>query len=171
MNISIQPSFDLGYFNRMINHPEISPYVRDDRYVNALDCSPLMEADGNVFLQISVDGEEAGFAIMIRMGDDEYEMHSGILPPFRGQIAVEAGRGVIEWMGEFGAKCLRTFAWENARHVRLMARMVGFEEVSRQDWPYTVNQQSVRRINYAIQYVEPFRHLNPTLETFLSPCL
>lgn len=171
MNISIQPEFDLEYFNRMINHPDISPYVRDDRYVGALDCSPLLDGAGNVFLKISVDGQEAGFAIMILSGDNDYEMHSGLLCSFRGHTAVEIGRRVVEWMGDFGAKSLRTYAWENARHVRLMARMVGFEETNREDWPFTVDGQWVRRVNYAIHYVQPFSHLDPSLETFLSPCL
>lgn len=155
----------------MINHPEISPYVRDDRYVGELDCTALFKDDKNVFLRISVDDCDAGFAVMVHVADNEYEMHSGLLPKFRGHTAIGIGRKVVEWMGEFGAKYLRTYAWENARHVRLMARMVGFEEVNREDWPFTVDGQWVRRVNYAIRYVEPFPRLNPSLETFLSPCL
>lgn len=150
MDISVQPSHDIGFFNRLVNHPAISPHVRDDRYLGEIDFS-LLDNGANILLKILVDGEPAGFVLLTDEHDGVYELHSGSLPGFRGSVARQIGRQVIEWVAEnTDAGRLITCAWDNAKNVVFMARLVGFEEEHREQWPYTVHGKNVCRIVFSI---------------------
>jgi RimJ/RimL family protein N-acetyltransferase len=150
MQISVQPSHDIGFFNRLVNHPEISPHVRDDRYLGEIDFS-LLDNGANILLKILSDDEPAGFALLTDEQDDTYELHSGILPGFRGSIARQIGRQVVNWVAEnTNANRLITCAWDNAKNVVFMARLVGFEEQHREQWPYTVHGENVCRVVFSI---------------------
>ena len=152
MTISVQPSDDMEFFNRVVNHPEISPFVRDDSVVGDIDCSQLNDSN-SVKLKILADGADAGFFILIRQCPGQYELHSGLLPQYRGCNAVSAGRAIIAWARDSGiCSRLTTWAWENARHVLLITRRIGFHEDSREDWPNTVNGQRVRRVLFSINF-------------------
>jgi hypothetical protein len=156
MTISVQPSCEIGLFNWMANHPSISPHVRDDRIKGVIDLTPL-NTGGNVFLRLRVGTRDAGFAILVRHGD-VFEMHSGLLPEFRGSTAVAMGRAVIQWArDQLQCHQLTTWAWEHSPHVRLVTRLLGFKEVSRVDWPYTVGGQHARRVDFSIA----FNHSSP----------
>lgn len=167
MKIELQPSHDVGYFNRMVNHPEILPAVRDDRRTGALDLTALDDGN-NILLKVLVDDREAGFIIMlVRPEEDALEMHSGMLPDFRGRIALEVGRRVIDWaVHQTSFRKLVTWAWDVARHTCFMARIIGFTEESRSDWPYTVAGKKVQRVLFNID-LQPLRGIS----TSLSPCL
>lgn len=152
MLISLQPSNDNEFFNRVVNHPEISPFVRDDSVVGDIDCSPLNDSN-SVRFKILADGVDAGFFILIRKLAGEYELHSGLLPQYRGCNAVSAGRAIIAWARDSGiCSRLTTWAWEHARHVLLITRRIGFQEQSREDWPNTVHGQRVRRVLFSINF-------------------
>ena len=156
VKIEVQPSTDIAFFNRMVNHPTISAHVRDDSIVGAIDCSPLAEGDHHL-LQILGDGQEAGFIILLSGGNGEYEMHSGFLPEFRGKTVIEAGKAAIRWAEQRPeVKRLTTWAWGHARHVQFIARKVGFTEISRSPWHNTVNGAPATRVNF---------------EKYPSPCL
>lgn len=150
MKIELQPSHDVGYFNRMVNHPAISPFVRDDRYLGEIDFA-VLDTGGNIFLKLLVDGEGAGFILLTDEHDNTYEMHSGVLPEFRGAVARNLGHQVIRWIAEnTSANKLITCAWDNAKNVILMARLVGFHEDRRELWPYTVHGKNVSRVVFSI---------------------
>lgn len=152
MIVSVQPSDDMAFFNRVVNHPEISPFVRDDMVVGDIDCSVLNDSN-SVRLKIIVDKVDAGFAILIRMKAGEYELHSGLLSQYRGKIAVAAGLAIIAWARASNVcSRLTTWAWESARHVLLITRRIGFQEEARQDWPNTVHGKRVRRVIFAINF-------------------
>lgn len=149
MHVSVQPSRDIGFFNRMVNHPQISPHVRDDHIQGVIDLTPL-NTGGNVFLRLGVGERDAGFAVLIRHGSI-FELHSGLLPEFRGAVALSAGKAVLEWARkELRCEKLTTWAWEHARHVLLITRLLGFKEVHRADWPYTVEGRPVRRVDFSL---------------------
>lgn len=89
MKIGFQRSLDTGYFNQMVNHPDIGPFVRDDSVVGDIDLSSIDPRE-NYLLKAVVDGTHAGFAILVVKNDD-LELHSGLLKAFRGAIAIELG--------------------------------------------------------------------------------
>jgi hypothetical protein len=149
MSILVQPSHELEVFNRMANHPAIAPHVRDDRVKGDIDLAPLNTSE-NVFLRVQVDDHDAGFAVLVRHGSI-FEMHSGVLPGFRGSTALAMGRAVINWArNQLRCDQLTTWAWEHSPHVLMMTRLLGFKEVNRVDWPYTVEGRTVRRVDFSL---------------------
>jgi hypothetical protein len=155
MQISVQPSQDMGFFNRMVNHPDISPFVRDDSVIGDIDCS-MLDDSNSIRLKILADGSDAGFFILIHKLIGEYELHSGLLPQYRGRHAVSAGLAIIAWARDSGiCSRLTTWAWEHARHVLLITRRVGFQEFAREYWPNPVNGQRVRRVLFSIDFNSP----------------
>jgi len=154
MNPHITASRDLGYFNRMMNHPEIFPSIHDDSSDSALDISSLNKK-ANVFLKIECEGREAGFAFFVAKGVFCYEMHSGLLEEFRGAFAIRAGHGVIDWMmTNTDAEVISTFCWSNAKPAMWAARQIGFREVSRAAYKHKVNGEPVDLAAYTIDLME-----------------
>lgn len=148
--LTVHPTRDTEWLNRMVNHPDIAPHVRDDATPPSIDVSPLAHTP-SVFLRIDCDGHEAGFAIFIWFDGEKYELHSGMLKAFRGRNALEAGRAVLRWMRENTAcREIVTWAFSCARHVVVIIRLLGFTETNRSKWLATVNGQAVDRVNYSM---------------------
>lgn len=149
MHVEFQRSDDATYFNRMANDPAISPFIRDDTTQGELDFSRVDMSVAD-FLKVIVDGREAGFAILINVNGD-LELHSGLLPEFRGRTAVVAGRELIKWVfWHTKARRLTTWAWDKAKNVLFVAKMIGFKEAGRVDWPNTVNGEPVKQVHLEI---------------------
>lgn len=144
----------MALLNWMINHPEISPHVRDDSTVGELNIAPLNNHT-NVFLVVNWNGEPAGFATMLSRGFGVYEQHSGMLEHYRGHHALKAGREVLKWMF-LNTDCdtMATWAWSSAKHVAGMAKAIGFIEDCRSKWPNTVKGESVDRITFTLTLAE-----------------
>lgn len=152
--LTVTQSRDFSALNRLINHPDIAPHVRDDSSAEEIDISPLNNHE-NIFLLLR-DGEtHAGFVFMLHRGYGVYEQHSGLLKPYRGHNALRAGRDVLRWMF-INTDCgtVSTWAWSNAKHVLFMARTLGFTEEARTRWPTTVNGQSVDRTTFSVTLSE-----------------
>lgn len=152
--ITVRPSRDIAIFNRLINHPEISPHVRDDSTTGELNIASL-NTHSNFFLRVDANDHPVGFVLMLARGAGVYEQHSGLLKAYRGHNALRAGKEVLRWMF-LNTDCatVSTWAWSSAKHVMLMARYLGFVEESRSKWPQTVNGQSVDRVIYSMGYTE-----------------
>lgn len=149
MSVQVQLSQDTDFMNRMVNHPSIYPFIRDDSINGFVDCAVLDDSNSRR-LRLLVDGREAGFALLMRR-DDGYELHSGMLPEFRGRTAIAAGRAVIDWVTKQNlCDRLTTWAWANARHVLMVTRVLGFKEEARDDWPNPVNGQHVQRVLFSL---------------------
>jgi hypothetical protein len=165
MKILVQPTEDRDFLNRMVNRPEIFPFVTDDRHVMPLDCSSL-HTEQNFILRVTVDDVEAAFAAFLDRGKGTYEMHSGVLPEFRrGGLVVKMGRAVVEWMmTHTNCTLLITWAWAHAKHVRLMTRLIGFKEGVHEEWPYPVGGERVTRIHYALPLMDWIEVQNFSME-------
>ena len=151
MDIEFQRSSDAAYFNRMTNHPSISPFIRDDTTQGEIDFTNV-DMERCHCLKCLIAGKEAGFAILIDTGDG-LELHSGLLPEFRGRVAIEAGKKLVRWaMSQTNCRKLTTWAWDNARHVLLVTKAIGFAEESRRDWPHTVNGKHVQQVLFTIDF-------------------
>ncbi len=163
--IKVTSSRDFDYFNRMMNHPDIYPFVRDDSIDGQIDVS-VLNKKANVFLKVEVDGHEAGFAFFVAKGVFCYEMHSGMLSDFRGAIAIKSGISVLDWMFvNTDAETISTFAWSSAKNVIFAARQVGFKEVSRSPWKSTVNGERIDRIVYSLSISEWSRNAQERFES------
>jgi len=152
--ITVLPTDDVEIVNRLANHPDIAPHVRDDSVTGTIDLSSLCNG-ANVFLLIQFDGEPVGFVIMVKIAQGIYEQHSGILAAHRGREALHAGNEVLRHMFR-RTDCMTvvTWAWVTARHVRLMARFLGFTEQARELWPNTVNGLRAERVIFTLTLAE-----------------
>ena len=148
--ITVVQTSDMSWLNRMVNHPDIAPHVRDDSSPETIDISQLSETQ-SVFLRIDANGTPVGFGIFVFLGNDTYELHSGMLKGFRGSNALDAGRKGLCWMRDnTGCREITTWAFSCAKNVMIITRMLGFREVSRSPWPATVCGLRVDRVNYSI---------------------
>lgn len=76
--MNVARSFDAKAFNRIINHPEVYPWVAMDG-VGELDATKLIEDQRNYLLV-----DEHGGCLFIPTHDGQYEVHTQILPEGRG---------------------------------------------------------------------------------------
>lgn len=136
----------------MVNHPSIFPSIRDDRQVEPFDCEPL-NTPQNLLLELWADGREAGFAILLRRGETIFEMHSGLLPEYRGRRAILIGKQIVSWVSvtKLVTK-LTTFVWDSAKNVLFVTRAIGFKEDCRGPWPHTVNGRHVQQVSFSIDF-------------------
>lgn len=149
MHVEFQRSDDVAYFNRMTNDPDISPFIRDDATPGELDFSRV-DMSAAQLVKILVDGREAGFAILIDV-DGDPELHSGLLPEFRGRTAIVVGRELVKWVSRnTKGRRLTTWAWDTAKNVLLVAKAIGFTESARVRWPNTVNGKPVKQVHLEI---------------------
>ena len=149
MNLELQRSHDLDYLNRMVNHPSIFPFIKDDTVTENVDLSAL-DTNSNFLLKALADGKEAGFFVLLAT-DNGIELHSALLPEFRGKTAIDFGNLVISWTAKHtNYDKLTTWAWDFARNVIWAIKKVGVKEESRVDYPNTVNGKNALKINYSI---------------------
>lgn len=172
--ISVVPTKDIQAINRLINHPDIAPHVRDDSIpLGQVDISCL-NPDTNAFFLVMDSEQPVGFVIMLGLGCHVYEQHSGMLKTHRGHNALRAGREVLRLMFE-STDCLTisTWAWASAKHVIRMAKALGFVEGQRMMWPNTVNGQRMERVMFS-QSIRDWKQRNQqsaSIQPALSPCL
>jgi RimJ/RimL family protein N-acetyltransferase len=127
--ITFRITTDLGYVRAVFTHPDVWPFVCDDAHPGPEHFVPL-EHDSVVYLVPESDGEPMGVVMLQAQGAVAAEMHSALLPAFRGKPAVEAFRALLAYLpGAFPAvKYLRTWVPAFNRPALLAARRVGFVE-------------------------------------------
>lgn len=150
MNLELQRSHDLDYLNRMVNHPSILPFIHDDTQDVAKGVNLSVDTDQNILIKPLVDGKEAGFFMLLANGN-EIELHSGVLPEFRGIVSIQLGKMLIKWVADnTNYEKLTTWAWDFAKNVIWAIKKVGFTEENRFNYPNTVNGRNALKINYSI---------------------
>ncbi len=87
----IERTFDAAAVNRIVNHPEVRPWVHGP--VGKLDLTPVVEDDRN----IALIGEH-GMAVFAYRMPGVYEWHAAVRPEGRGAWAYEAGKAAIDWL-------------------------------------------------------------------------
>ncbi len=98
--VRVEPTSDADLINAVIRHPSIYHLVSDDLSPPAqkLDAAPLILHNAYLFLRVVADGETAGLYTLQRHNGILYEVHTCILPRFRGQVAKQAAQELIAWM-------------------------------------------------------------------------
>lgn len=122
----IARSFDGAFANRLVNHPDIRPFVGGDPE-QPLDLQPIVENDWNYFLT----GPAGGF-LGVWTAPETYEVHTFILPSGRGPKAASLARLAITYMVNEGARHLWTRVARDARNVRMFTLRAGFRPCGEQ---------------------------------------
>lgn len=140
----ISQSRDLGLFNSLANDPSIYDKVKDDTSpeVGQFSLASAMGNPENVFLRVNARDELAesptviagGFCFVYR-GYGIYEVHTMLLPKFRGKFAIIAGRLVMEWMfTRTNALTLTSFARADCPEAEVFATLSGFKKDGVRPW-------------------------------------
>lgn len=87
----LERSFDAGFFNSVMNHPDVRPHIGPGPKV--LDVSAFV-ADAN---NVALANEHGGF-LFHRYAPGIYEVHTQFLPSGRGKQALESAQYAAFWM-------------------------------------------------------------------------
>ncbi len=120
---------DLGYVNGVMRHPSIYPHISDDLCPKAKDftAEPMLWSPQAIFLRPVIEGFGAGVFLFHPWNSVTYEVHSCVLPGFRGKLSVEASVRAAEYMFKnTGCRKIVTQvpAWNRAAYA--LAHRAGF---------------------------------------------
>ncbi len=119
-------SHDAEFLNRVVNHPNVLPYVNLG-VQGPLDITPLVMDEKNLFL-----ANEYGGFLLIDQGDRVFEIHTQFLPEGRGRMALEAAREAMGYVfTETDCQMLMTFCPVDNRPSAFLARATGMSKVGK----------------------------------------
>lgn len=113
---------DASLHNYIANHPEVKPTFGYSH--GFADLTPLLEyPDTYIFLS---DGKAAA-SIWEWSAPYVWQGHSLYLPETRGKEGIEAGREMIRWMFDYGARMLWGMTPLDNRPAQMFNRLLGFK--------------------------------------------
>lgn len=112
---------DLGYVDSLARHPLVAPFVTHDGLREQSFADVLLEPD-TFFLRADVDGVPCG-GFLFRKN----EVHTMLLPPLRGRLAVRAGKQACDWLRQHrGWSEMTSYCFSCHPQTLWFARQVGF---------------------------------------------
>ncbi len=120
----------MDFINYTFDHPDIQPFLNDDLSIGQrTDPKPILNLKNNLalFLIPECDGEKIGFFFFHQWNSICYEVHSAILPEYRGSISIEAAIKAKDWMfsNTVCMKIVTHVPFFNRRAYALIVRMGG----------------------------------------------
>lgn len=111
----------------------------------------LLHADGSIFLVASINGARCGGFFLVRE-DGRLMVHTMLVPPARGAIAVRLGRLGLEWLwANTEANALYGHCFNDRKDVVLFARACGVHPCCEYEDGSTVNGKPVANILLKIE--------------------
>jgi hypothetical protein len=117
--MTLTRSFDVDAVNRVVNHPDVRPYVGAPDG-GPLDLAPLVERSEHWFLM-----DDHGGFLLAWSAPGVREVHTFIAPEGRGQWAASRRREMVAYAAANGAKMLWTRIPPKWKHVERFARQGG----------------------------------------------
>lgn len=120
---------DLEYVDFVMRHPSIYPHISDDLSpkAEAFSAGALLASPQIIFLKPFIEGFGAGVFLMHPWNSVTYEVHSCVLPGFRGKLAVTASRLAASWMfRNTGCRKITTQIPARNRAAYALAHRAGF---------------------------------------------
>lgn len=107
---------DLDLVHSIMKHPDVFPYIKDDRSPSAEDFSAA-EALASPVLYFLNPAPGCLFIFYPFVSSTMFEGHTCVVPESRGRVAIQAGKDVIQWMFSNTAceKIVGFFAEDNRR--------------------------------------------------------
>jgi hypothetical protein len=119
---------DIKTINEILNHPTVYPAATMGHDVGILDIGPQLEANN---LHVLMLEDEGGCIILDPYDEDTLELHTCILPAFRGKTAEVVAAETLRFVfGELGAMELLTRVQIENKGADLFARQAGFVRIS-----------------------------------------
>lgn len=116
----IERVFDASFANRVINDPEVRPFVGPGDF--DADIGPLVDNPENWLLM----GEYGGF-LLIRTHAKAHEIHTFILPEGRGKWAREAAQALLDFARKNGDNMVWTKVPTEQKNVEVFTRRAGLK--------------------------------------------
>lgn len=93
----IERTADSRLIRSVVTHPSIYPYISDDYSPAASEYEPVI-TDGIYWLACLRGDDLCGLFMVHPWNGITYEIHTCLLPPFRGPLAREATAAVLAWL-------------------------------------------------------------------------
>lgn len=127
--VTVGPTSDVAYMDSVLRQPDIYESISHDASPPAekLTVGGLVSAGINRFLLVSVDGEPAGFFMLVNRCRGVYEVHTNLTMKCRGKLSVRAGIEGCKWMFlNTDAMKLVSFCPSCSPETSYFASLVGF---------------------------------------------
>ena len=108
MTIRITRTYDIVAIDEILTHPKIYPHISDDSSspVDTFTSESLVANPHVIFVAARKAGEFMGVFMFVKTNAVSYEVHSAVLPEFRGKLTPLMARGALKWMFDH-TECLK----------------------------------------------------------------
>lgn len=158
--VAVRPSRDLKFFDSVLRNPEVYAGIADETTppIDEITLAALVRNPHNLFLEITVAGEKAGFFALLAKAAGIYEVHTNLLPRHHGSPALQAAKVGMDWMFLMtDATILSSFAWSSSPAAAWIARAAGMKLDGRRPYPHRVAGAQVDIGIYSIDVHEWLR--------------
>lgn len=131
--ITVEPTNDVDFIHSVMSHPAIFPKITDDG-VAILDKAAVVyiveQRPEFTFIRVRDIGDDVGLFMFHKHGTAMYEVHTCILPEYRGPKAYEAAKAAAQWLWDHTqAGVITTLIPESDKAVTRFAKRIGFRAV------------------------------------------
>ena len=125
--ITLKETSDVDYLFSVFTHPDVWDWVSDDDCVKD-DYQPTIH-QLITYLAPELDGVPIGCLMLVRCNAVTVELHTAILPEYRGKCIGEVFKALMAWLDDSQFSRIRTWVpdWNKAAYIA--AKRVGFELV------------------------------------------
>lgn len=133
--VTVTPTTDLDLVRSVFAHPSVWPHISDDGSDDVEDWSPNPHP-GIHYLAVHDDDTLIGCCMLVPVNCITVEMHSGMLPEYRGARTIAAAKRMLEWAGSVGIRKVMTWVPSNNRAAAVGAIRAGFTQEGRMSAAY-----------------------------------
>lgn len=145
--ITFRESHDPQEVDRLGRDPRIRPYMVHDGDPADVSFGALFASHPDTFfLEASYDRTPCGGFLFV-----DREVHTMLLPPLRGELAVEAGKKACDWLRENrGWGRMTSYCYSCHPQTLWFAKRVGFRRTETRDDGIAVNRKPV--LTHVLEY-------------------
>jgi RimJ/RimL family protein N-acetyltransferase len=125
--IVLNSSNDAEYIKSVFKHEAIWEWVSDDS-CNKDEYEPFFH-EAIHYLVPELDGQKTGVLMLVKCNAVTVELHTAVLPEFRGKCVGEMFTRLTEWAQDEGYSRIRTWVPECNKAAYVAASRVGFSHV------------------------------------------
>jgi hypothetical protein len=141
----VTPCHDPAYIDEVLG--ALFDQITIDGFDSAPPGETALELPGLLFLQV-MDGDERRGLFMF----NGHEVHTMLMPEFRGRRAINAGKAALAWIwANTSFDRVTSYAYSNAPHVLLYAKLVGLRPVGVIDEGVTIHGRRVQTTRLEIR--------------------
>lgn len=153
--IEILPCTDAAYVDGLIEElrDQIAPDGYDDAAPSVTSACWLDRADV-LCIEVRVDGSRSG-AFLFLPENGGMTVHTLLVPPARGAVAIEAGKTALRWVWNNTTwPRLHSYCYEPHKHTLLFAKRCGFQVAGTISDNTTIDHKPVRTLLLVIDRPE-----------------